>query len=389
MLFNTRNSQKNFFSKNNNLLFDIKDKYTITNFFTRSKYKTYIGLIDVFDEHICAETELILRFKNACEKINVGTIVISPLGYITSDGPLKNISILQVDPKYITCIIACHHIAKKIPGHYTLLPLWNPVIYMESSINYIKTFDGYLSSHSSLIDNYIKYRTSKTPIGYLTTSICEPLLDFSFGQYKCFYIGTNWDNEYKLRGCNLIEKISSQRNKTYNLIKKMDDSEFINIYGPEGRWNGFKSYIKSIPFDGVSVVYEIQKCGICLCLSTENHIESEVSSMRIFEGIAAGVPLICDKNPFYMKWFGDNIFYIDTDDPDKCFEQIKNYIEYFKNNNQEVLTKISNCRDIFNEHFRLDKQFQQIITNIHQNRQQNIQQNKKLSNNRPRLQLQF
>ena len=315
----------------------------------------------------------------------MGTICISPYGYITSNGPLKNISILQVDPKYITCIIATHHTCKKILGHYTLLPLWNPVIYMEKSTNFITTFDGYLSSHSSLIDNYIKSLTSKTPIGYLTTSICEPLLDFSFGQYKCFYIGTNWDRNFKVKVNESLKQISSQRDKIINLIKKMDDSELINIYGLEGRWNGFKSYIKPIPFDGVSVVYEIQKCGICLCFSTENHINSEVCSMRIFEGIAAGVPLICDKNPFYMKWFGDNLFYIDTDDSDECFEQIKNYFEYFKNNNQEVLTKISNCRDIFNEHFRLDKQFQQIITNIHQNKKEN----KKLSNNRHRLQLQF
>ena len=316
----------------------------------------------------------------------MGTIVISPLGYINSDGPLKNISILQVDPKYITCIIACHHIAKKIPGHYTLLPLWNPVYYMKTSLNFITTFDGYLSSYSSVIDNYIKSITSKTFIGYLTTSICEPLLDFSFGQYKCFYIGTNWDRNFKVKVKvnESVKQIYSQRDKIINLIKKMDDSELINIYGLEGRWNGFKSYIKPIPFDGVSVVYEIQKCGICLCFSTVNHIDSEVCSMRIFEGIAAGVPLICDKNPFYMKWFGDNLFYIDTDDSDECFEQIKNYIEYFKNNNQEVLTKISNCRDIFNEHFRLDKQLQQIITNIHENKKLS---NKKLSNNRHRLQL--
>jgi glycosyltransferase involved in cell wall biosynthesis len=146
----------------------------------------------------------------------------------------------------------------------------------------------------------------------------------------------------------------------------MNDMEIISIYGPNRKkcWDNYKTYMGEIVFDGKSVVYKIHECGVCLVLSSENHIEDSVCSNRLFEGLAAGVPIISDRNPFIQKWFGDNIFYIDNDDIDKASGKICEYIKFFKENPEETLEKMKNCREIFLTHFLLDTQIQNLVENV-------------------------
>ena len=101
-------------------------------------------------------------------------------------------------------------------------------------------------------------------------------------------------------------------------MQRLDRQNLVNIYGPERGegnmkpWAGYRGYRGSLPMDGVSVIYAIRQSGLCLVLSTDPHLEDGLVSMRMFEGLAAGVPLICDRNPFIQRFFGDNVFYIDT-----------------------------------------------------------------------------
>jgi spore maturation protein CgeB len=152
---------------------------------------------------------------------------------------------------------------------------------------------------------------------------------------------------------------------TIELLKKMDETEIVNIYGPKRSWEGFKSYIGEIAFDGESVIHQINKCGICLVLSSAAHIEDAVCSNRLFEGLAAGVPIISDKNPFIQSWFGDNIFYIDNlSSPDVALAQVINHITFFKENPENTLEKMKNCREIFINRFLLDKQLVNVLRNV-------------------------
>jgi hypothetical protein len=136
-----------------------------------------------------------------------------------------------------------------------------------------------------------------------------------------------------------------------------------NIFLNIDVWKDYRNYVNEIPFDGKSVIYEIKKCGICLVLSSDAHINEGISTNRLFEGLAAGVPLICDNHPFIKKWFGDNVFYIDTSSPD-CVYNILKHIDYIKQNPNIVLQKLQQCREIFLENFVLDKQLDRLLANI-------------------------
>jgi glycosyltransferase involved in cell wall biosynthesis len=92
-----------------------------------------------------------------------------------------------------------------------------------------------------------------------------------------------------------------------------------------------------------------------------------IASNRLFEGLAAGVPLICDKNPFIQEWFKDNVFYIDTSRTN-CAEQIINHIIYIRANPSIVLKKMAKCRKIFIDNFLLDKQISSLLLNLPNNK---------------------
>ena len=60
-------------------------------------------------------------------------------------------------------------------------------------------------------------------------------------------------------------------------------------------------------------------------------------------------------------------FYINTENTNDCFDKINQYINYFKENPNEVLQKIDNCRQIFMKNFKLDLQLENLINNIENN----------------------
>ena len=203
--------------------------------------------------------------------------------------------------------------------------------------------------------------------GHLTTSlplsIVSPINKINKNP-RLFYVGTNWQNTD--RDTNFQK---DTRGSVINLLNKLDNMNIVNIFGPQKfgniiPWKGFKSYKGEIQFDGISVMKKLQETGICLVLSTQQHIRNEICSMRIFEGIAAGVPIICDKNPFFEKWFGNNVFYLEGKTPEEQSFSIQQHIEYIKSNENIVYEKIKRCRETFYQNFSFDIQFANIINNI-------------------------
>ena len=244
------------------------------------------------------------------------------------------------------------------------MALWNPLAYHTSNdlINNVGNIDGYISCYSKLVDSFFTLKFNKPIIGYINHTLSEPILELSVNIHKCFYIGLNWEK---------LSTLTPERTKILNILKNLEKYNLISIYGPTQiggveLWKGYSSYSGEIPFNGVSVIYEIKKCGVCLVFSSDNHINSGIASNRLFEGLAAGVPLICDKNPFIQEWFGDNVFYIDTTDLN-CVGQIINHINYMRENPSIVLEKMEKCRKIFIDNFLLDKQISSLLLNIMNN----------------------
>lgn len=331
--------------------------------------KHYIAFYNTFG-NLNAEYELLLRFEKICNKLNIGFLMISNANIILND-EFKGININETNNLNILFIVSLHYLSPKTTKYFTVISLWNPIKF-HNRLSWINTYsaDGYLSAYSENIDNYVKSNSNKPFLGYLNPTISEPILDFSFGRYKCFYIAMYFN----------LEK-DNIRKKIFDLINILDEKDMIEFYGPDKFWNDkkkYKSYVGSIPFDGAeTIVKTINECGVCLVLSSDLHIEDGVNSCRIFEGLAAGVPIISDKNPFVQKWFGDNIFYIDNEDSSIAVEQIKEHIEFFKNNPNETLEKMKNCREIFLKNFLLEKQFLQMINNV-ENYKNNVNKKKSM-----------
>jgi len=325
----------------------------LKDYFKNPPYKYYIAFYNTFPGAKNAEFEMLKRFYNICRKLDIGFLVISN-DNIIHNTDLKGVNINEIDETYILCCISLHFLSPKTSKHYTLLALWNPIrFHSKVELAEIMNVDGFLSAHSNYVDDAIKSESDKPFLGYLNTSTDGPIYPFTFGEYTCFYAGMNW-------------KISEDdiRNKIYQLIKLLDPTNIVATYGLKPNWKGYRSYRGEIPFDGVSMIKEIHKCGICLVLSSEHHITESICSCRVFEGLAAGVPIIADKNPFFQEWFGDNLFYIDTEDAMVAARQIVKYISYFKSNPEETMAKMENCRKVFLENFLLDKQLLEVIENV-------------------------
>jgi hypothetical protein len=364
-MFNLGNNKSEVIKKNikKNIM-----KKKVSEYFNNSSFIHTFIFIDSFPELKNAESELLLRINIYCNDYNIDFIKIDKTGIVLSGHPLTgtNINIFPVNNK-IT-VIGLHHDSKKISNHTSILTLWNPVPFMVPCFKNIIGFDGYLSAYSPIIDQFIYSVTSDNRMyGHLTTSlplsIVSPINKINKNP-KLFYVGTNWQNTD--RDTNFQK---DTRGSVINLLNKLDNMNIVNIFGPTKfgniiPWKGFKSYKGEIQFDGISVIKKIQETGICLVLSTQQHIRNEICSMRIFEGIAAGVPIICDKNPFFETWFGDNVFYLEGNTPEEQSLSIQQHIEYIESNHDIVYEKIKNCRETFYQHFSFDMQFATIINNI-------------------------
>ncbi len=340
----------------------------IETYFNNSKFKTHIGVYDTWPTINNAEKEILFRILHACNIISVGVIVITNDGTITGFSNIsddnfklvKNLNLNQVPKKYIKFVLSMHYASPKTTHHMTLHALWNPTNFMnEHDVHNLKSFDGYLSCQSLLIDNFKNSITDKPIIGVLNHTLSFPLYDVlcDFNNLKCFYVGINWEK--------LNTDYKPFRQNVLNLLKKLEPFAIVSIYGPRlfsnvNVWEGFTSYKYEIPFDGTSIIHEIKKCGACLVLSSHSHIKFGIASNRLFEGLAAGVPLICDNNPFIKKWFGDNVFYIDIND-ENCYKQVIECIEFIKNNNEIVIGMLKQCRHIFLTNFLMHEQLQKIL----------------------------
>lgn len=218
-------------------------------------------------------------------------------------------------------------------------------------------YDAYVSCYSPILDKFVNLLKDKEIIGYVNHSLYTPILNYNFTSFKCFYIGINW------------ELCSNKPTRYSKLLKLLDSHNLINIYGPKiflniNIWKGYNSYSSEINFDITSIIHEINKSGICLVLSSESHKNSQIFSNRLFEGLAAGVPLICDDNSFIRKIFNNNVFYIDGVDEELSYNQIINHIYFIKNNQDIVKNKIENCRKIFLDKFLLSKQLNDLFNKI-------------------------
>lgn len=326
----------------------------------QKKIEQRVAIVDYWPNINNAETECIIRIVSAFKSLNYECILINRLGFLITD------SSTHVDEVSVDFVLALHFDSAKCWDAFTYFALWNPIEfyfqwnYIEKTNN-VLSGDGFLSCGSLVADDHIARnligigRSCDNVFLNLYHSTSENLLNFSTVSRKLFYCGINW------------EKLSKKSGRHHELLKILDDKKIINIYGPElfegvRVWDGYNSYQGSIAFDGKSLIKKIAQSGIGLVLSSEAHIKSGLMSSRLFESLAAGVPIICDQNPFAIKYFGDLLLYIDTNKPPyDVANQILNHIDWIKDNADAALEMARKAQLLYIDKFSLNVNLKHLL----------------------------
>lgn len=310
------------------------------------------AIVKLWPEIKTAEDECIARLKCAAKNLGLECLEILADGRLL-ENPASVISKSDVD-----FVLHLHYDTPKLYDAFSLVALWNPMQfyhewgYARTSRNLL-SHDDFVSCSSSAADDHVnrlirKNSTHLPALFNLYHSIADIVHAPTLGDCKLFYAGINWD---ALRG-----GVSRHQ----ELLKRLDSTGNLRIYGPvlfQGVrvWKGYQSYVKEIPFDGVSMLDEISKAGIALVLSSQAHKDSELMSNRLFESVAAGAMVICDENNFAKKYFGDTLLYIDTRETiDEVYENINQHLDWIKTHPEEALVMIEKAQKIFKDKFCLN-----------------------------------
>ncbi|NBK97664.1 MAG: hypothetical protein EOM50_06530, partial [Erysipelotrichia bacterium] len=337
------------------------------------------AVISAWPEIKNAEYEIIERIKISAKNNNAECIVVDNEGYIIGENDQRVGTYLEGNE--VEFVIALHFISEKLYNCYMYGAMWNPPKFLvdwgyEQESNKYFTYDDYLIYGSSKIDGHLKNLLVQTDkdisecLHFMTSVPGIPFTPKLTDDARLFYSGINW------------ERISNSKGRHHDLFKALDNENLTRIYGPEKfldsiPWDGYQTYAGSLPFDGLSAMKAINECGISLVLTSDIHREAEAVSSRLFESCAAGAVLICDDNPYIVREFGDSVLYINYDKTDytKNVEQIKNHLEWIKNNQSEALELARRSQKIYTEKFHLDTVLANIIEKHPVRKAQVIEQN--------------
>jgi hypothetical protein len=313
-----------------------------------------------------AEDENIARLKITAKSLGLQCVEITPDGRLL-DPPHTLLTQNDVD-----FVIHLHFETPKAYNIFSFVALWNPVqIYHDWGYRrysrHLLTHDDFLSCSATWADDHVRRMTALDPTRddswfTLYHSLSEPIIEPTLGDRKIFYAGINW------------ERVGKKRGRHQDLLDLLDPTGDLRIFGPKifngvDVWEGFASYSGSIPFDGVSILREINRCGIALVLSSDAHKESELMSNRLFESLAAGAMVICDDNPFAQRHFGDTLLHVDATLPaQEVFASVRRHVQWIKDHPDESLGKARAAQAIFRERFSLDKSLINIYTNLQSRR---------------------
>jgi hypothetical protein len=239
--------------------------------------KIKFGIVFPWPGSTNAETEIILRIKRAAQENGMECVPIDNFGHILDDALCRTSKDEIIsNPDFI---ITTHFETPKLLDTFYYHTLWNPPEYPlnegygdEVLNNYLMN-DDYLIYDKGSMTNHLKSmllscpRTLKGASQLMSTFPKSAVMKANLSNPKIFYCGTNWD------------KMVTGKTRHEGLLKLMDNSGMLKIYGPdyvEGwggvwPWEGYQCYQHPIPFDGFSLLKELNQCGICLVISSDVH----------------------------------------------------------------------------------------------------------------------
>ena len=318
-----------------------------------------IGLIRYWVGRPAAEHETVERFKKAA--ILIGHEIVE----LRADGKT-----LEGQKASIDFIINLHFASGKSTNDLTYGALWNPWNFYHGW-GFSKTYanqisnDYLISCNADKID--VRFSGSDAPeiIPQILSHTVPP--DYKVPELrtnrKLFYVGINW------------EKSSNRHGRHHDLLKKLDGLGILEIYGPKKigharPWEGFKSYIGDLPYDGTSVIEAANRVGAVLVLSSLNHLRDEIMTSRFFEGVAGGAAIIGDRHKFLEENFDNNVWRFDDRlNVDEQAAQIVSLLNEINEKPSETIEKIKFSQLRLRENYNLATQLGEIAihakTEIH------------------------
>ncbi len=301
-----------------------------------------IGIINHFPTDPNAEKVLNLRLERALEDLGYGVSYLSSTftnkSSISSENNSDNIEDF-LNPN-VELIIDSHF---EIPSFYNVSSLGLLLNPIEFYVNWgtVKHFTNQLThnnlitSNSKQVEKFFAQFLDKNKLitdVYFYPSLND-ILDFRNSQgRKLYYSGINWERY-------------SGKGRHHELLSRLDKSNLIHIYGPKKLgngvkpWKGYSNYLGESQTFGIDFLKNIQNAGIGLLLNSESHLEDDLFSNRLYEYIAAGVPIISTQSEFLKSKFGDGIFYVEKGmSTQENYLQIIHHMRFINDeNNQEFI----------------------------------------------------
>ncbi len=315
-----------------------------------------------------AEDENVARLKVTAKSLGLECVEIAPDGRLL-DPPHQRLTQADVD-----FVIHLHFETPKAYDIFSFVALWNPVQFYHDwgyrrFSRHLLTHDDFLSCSATWTDDHVRRMIASDPTRVpaaftLYHSLSEPIHEPTLGDRKIFYAGVNW------------ERLGKKKGRHQELLNLLDPTGDLRIFGPRifqgvNVWEGYQSYSGPIPFDGVSILSEINKSGIALVLSSDAHKQSELMSNRLFEGLAGGAFIICDENPFARRHFGETLLYIDARQPtDDVCKTVLRHVQWIKEHPEQALAMAREAQAIFRRQFSLDQSVVHLYEGLSERRRQ-------------------
>ena len=337
------------------------------------KGQPVFGIINPWPGDKSAEAEVLTRMQRAAEENGIGYIMLDNFGHVLNRDDQKATK-EYVRAKDLDFVITTHYETPKILDAFHYHTLWNPPeiplnldYYTDRVTNQYLMNDDYLIYDFGGMSNHLRSMLMNKPrtlegASSLTASFPESaMLEPKLQDPKMFYCGMNW------------EKVVHNSNRHEGLFKLLDETKKVKFFGPEKveawgglrPWDGYDCYQYSIPFDGFSILEEINACGVCLVLSSDIHRRAGAATNRTYEACAAGAVMISDDNEFMLHYFKDAALFINynKENPKDTFNQIMEKYQWICDHPQEALEMAKRAQEIFRTHFTLDLQLKNIFAN--------------------------
>lgn len=313
------------------------------------------------------EFELIEKIKQTGYKIKV----VDYFGFDVDTGKCLNHADTASDYDFA---ISFHYDTPKFINIPTYLWVANPLEFMHLRgdyrnvlIHHLRSYDDYLYNGSDTLKTHIKniigseWHDSDLEMfpACARKEIVAPRMSKinKDTSNKIFYCGVNWERGIDRAG------------RAHGLLDILQEKQVSDFYGPDklegiSPWEGFTSYKGEIPFDGVSMSRAMQDYGAVLAVSSPAHIKSRTSSSRVFEGIAAGVPVISDENAHVRHLFGDSVYYYKGNNEEEKAASILKALGEILNNPDDARDRVTRAQKLMDTRFCFEISFDRVMGKI-------------------------